>query len=241
MFLLLISPAVGSFLGVLADRLSRGEDVVQQPSACRDCGHRLGLRDLVPLGSYLWQRGNCRHCAAPIPMRLFLIEASAVLCTVWAGIVTVTPVQMGVAALYLWVLLGLAAADAQWFRLPDLLTGPLALLGLALAWEDPSRGLMDGLIGAAIAVLAFAVLRRTYKALRGREGLGLGDVKLMAGIGAGVGAMNVPLVVLVAAGSALCWVLLQAAVQGQRLQRETALPFGMFLSLATVGVWLWLA
>ncbi len=236
--LVLISPAVGSFLGVLADRLVRGEDVVAARSACRDCKRVLGWRELVPVLSYLAQRGRCAGCGAAIPVVLPLVEGGAVICAVAVVFWAQSDVQMVLGAVYLWLLLALLATDAQHFRLPDVLTGLVFLVGMALAWEDPARGLLDGVIGAALASAAFWAIRRGYFLVRRREGLGLGDVKLMAGIGAGVGAMQVPLVVLIAAVGALVWAGVRAGVTGQSLNGQVAAPFGAFLCLGAGVVWL---
>ncbi len=241
LFLVLVSPAVGSFLGVLADRLPRGQDVLRAPSACRSCQRRLTVPDLIPLLSYLGLRGRCRSCQTPIPLRLFLIEAGALFLAFWAVIVTHTPLQLGLGTLFLWLLLALAATDAQWMRLPDVLTGLLALCGLALAGGDPARGLADGLLGAAIGAGGFALLRFAYQRMRGREGLGLGDVKLMVGIGAGVGPLALPMLLLLAALGALIWAFGHAVLRGVALGAQTAVPFGSFLSMAAAGLWLWLA
>ncbi|SMX40810.1 prepilin peptidase [Maliponia aquimaris] len=230
--LLLIAPAVGSFLGVLVDRLPRGEDAVAAPSRCRTCKARLGLRDLVPLLSYPLLRGRCRQCGAALPGWLWLIEIAATGAALLAVLKGGTDWQVWTSAGLLWLLLALAASDLLWFRLPDALTAALAALclGAALAQGVFLAALGGGLIGAG----AFLALRAGYKALRGREGLGLGDVKLMAGLGALTGAAGLPLLVLIAALAALATALLaRRGVRG-----DLALPFGA--ALCGAGALLWL-
>ncbi|GGA29462.1 prepilin peptidase [Neptunicoccus cionae] len=235
--LLLISPAVGSFLGVLVDRLPRGEDVVRQPSACRGCGQKIPARDLVPLLSYLLLRGRARCCGAKIPPLLPLLEAGAFLVALLMLLLAQSDLHMLFGTLYLWLLLALLASDATVMRLPDPLTAALLLVGLALAWEDPYRSLPAALLAALGAAAVFWGIRIAYFFLRGREGLGLGDVKLIGGIAAGLGAAQTPLAVLVAALLALGFAAAQALWRQTPPSATTALPFGSFLCLGAALVW----
>ncbi len=230
--LLLLAPAVGSFLGVLALRLPAGQDVVRQASACDHCRQVLSWRDLVPLLSWLALGGKCRHCATPIPVVLPLLEAGAVFLALLAIWRMPSDVQALTGAGFLWCLLVLFVIDLTHFRLPDVLTGTVFVLGCLLAVLDPWRGLNSALIGAIAGAGSFWLIRIAYARLRGREGLGMGDVKLMAGLGAGLGAQALPLLVLLAALGALVWAGAQALRQNTSLQARTALPFGSFLCLA---------
>lgn len=238
-FLILIGPFIGSFLALLADRLPRGENVVTSPSTCRSCGTRLGLRDLLPVLAFALNRGRCRHCGAAIPAVTLYTEIAASGAAVLAVLAGGDAVQMWLTALFLWLLLVLAVTDLIWFRLPDLLTGGLFLVALALAWRE---GRLDmALIGAAVGAGSFLALRVGYRALRGREGLGLGDVKLMAGIGAFAGPADLPSLLLIAALGALSVVLLLQVISDERESRELwsrRLPFGAALCAATALLWL---
>ena len=130
-------------------------------------------------------------------------------------------------ALLFWCLIALFYSDLVAFRLPDPLTLALLLIGLALAvLQDTVR---DGLLGALVGVTAFWLIRLAYQIWRGREGLGLGDVKLMAGIGATVGWAGLPVVTLIAALMALGVALAQAAFSKNLPDARTKLPFGSFL------------
>lgn len=256
LMLIVISPAIGSFAAVLVDRLVRGEDVVLARSRCRSCQTRLTARDLIPLLSFLRQLGCCRHCGAAIPRWVLAMELAAlalalIVVALWAPYADqrATPAMMLVDGALLWVLLTLIATDLLWMRLPDLLTAGLLGLALlrALLWaQNPlapyfpvAVGPQDALIGALCGVASFAALRLGYHRWRGREGLGMGDVKLMAGLGALAGPLDVPLLVLMAALGALGTVAaLGLSTMGQhRLQASTALPFGA--ALAGAGITLW--
>lgn len=233
LLLLLVAPAAGSFIGVLVDRLPRGEDVIRQPSRCRACKARLGLRDLVPLVSWPLLRGRCRHCGAALPGWLWLTEIAATGVAVLALLRGGTAWEVWTSAGLLWLLLALAVCDLVWFRLPDALTAALAALCLGAALAQGV--LLAALGGALIGAGAFLLLRIGYRALRGREGLGLGDVKLMAGLGALTGPQALPLLVLIAALGALA----AALVARRGLRGDLALPFGA--ALAGAGAVLWLA
>lgn len=232
LFLLLAAPAVGSFLAMLVDRLPRGEDVVTAPSRCRSCQIRLSARDLVPLLSFAMARGRCRACAAPLPGWLVLMELAALGLAGLALLRGGDLWQVWTAAGMLWLLLALGVCDLLWFRLPDALTAALAALcfGAALASGQGMVALAGGLLGAG----SFLALRVGYHALRGREGLGLGDVKLMFGLGALTGPAQLPLLVLIAALGALVATL----ALHRDLRGDLALPFGAALTAAGGVLWL---
>lgn len=241
LFLIVLAPAVGSFLAVLVDRLPRGEDVLRQPSACRTCGQRLRAWDLVPVLSFVWLRGRCRHCQAALPPGLIYVEILATGAAVLAVIAGRAPGEILLSSLFLWLLLALAACDLRWMRLPDVLVAALfaTSLGWASAGALPSVGLEAALLGAVLGSGSFWALRLGYQALRGREGLGLGDVKLMAGLGAFAGPWDLALLVLLAALMALAAALMvrwRAASAGPFALM--ALPFGT--ALCGAGFLLWL-
>ena len=239
-FIIAVGPAVGSFLMLLADRLPRDEDVIRRPSHCEACGARIGWRDRIPLVSWLALRGRCRHCHAGIPQRLFLAEIAGLGAGV-LGVAAATGAAEALAgAVFLWCVLGLVIADLRAHLLPDALTAMMFLSGVALAWIEPARSIPGALGGAAAGGGAFWLLRGAYWWLRGREGLGLGDVKLMAAIGAALGVELLALNVLLASLSGLAAALAGARERGVRaaLDGGREMPFGAFLALAAAALWL---
>ncbi|WP_294228447.1 A24 family peptidase [uncultured Shimia sp.] len=236
LFLLLVSPAIGSFLAVLVDRLPRGENVVSRRSFCRSCGTQLHIGDLVPILSFAWSKGRCRRCDSRIPPWVLYLEIAAIAAAGFAIIASDTAATMLITAVFLWLLLGLAVSDLLWMRLPDLLTALLFASGLIAAMGSDGSGVEMALLGAALGAGSFLVLRIIYRALRGREGLGLGDVKLMAGLGAFTGPFDLPLLVLGGAIFGILWGAIRHR-RGDTLGQQS-IPFGTALCLAAALLWL---
>ncbi len=237
LLLLLLGPAMGSFMAALAERLPNGPGIIGTPSHCHSCQRRLRWYELLPILSYLGLRGQCASCHSPIPARLFYAEIAGLAASVAAVSLGLTALHMLLSALLLWCLLGLFLCDISCFRLPDILTGTLLIIGLALAAEDPGRDVPHALLEALSAAAVFYLIRLSYRRIRGREGLGLGDVKLVAGIAAALGIAALPLVTLLAALAALGWAALLSWHRGRPLRQTTPLPFGAYLALATAVVW----
>ena len=235
---ILLAPFMGSFLGVLVRRLPDGRPVALGRSACESCGHVLGARDLVPFASYLWLRGRCRFCAAPIAPAHFAIEAASLAIAIVAALVDgpdETRVWAGCALG--WTLLALAWIDWTHMRLPDALTLPLVPVGLAATWVLDPDAIADHAAAAALGYLAFRLIAAAYRWRRKREGLGQGDAKLLAAAGAWVGLSGLPDVML---GGAIIGLAVAGArwLRGERVGADTALPFGPCLAAATWLVWL---
>ncbi len=190
----MIAPFVGSFLGVLALRLPARLPVVFGRSECPDCGTTLGIADLVPLVSWLAARGKCRHCDAPIDRIYPAIELAALAVPLWAASET-TGWVLWASCVLGWSLLTLAVMDMRSMVLADSLTLPLVAAGLAVSWALGTETLYDAAIGAALGFLSFALIGWLYRKLRGREGLGLGDAKLLAAAGAWLTWQALPSVV----------------------------------------------
>lgn len=237
--MLLLGPIVGSFLGVLIRRLPRGRPVALARSACESCGTVLTAWDLVPLVNYGLQRGRCRHCGAAIGRFHPAIELAAIGVALWA--MTIDNGDWLIADCVLgWVLLALAVCDWRSYSLPDALTLPLILLGLAATWYLRPGELTAHALAAALAYMAFRALSWLYRRLRGRDGLGQGDAKLLAAAGAWVGLVALGDVVLVAAAIGLLLAVILALRAGRPLSGQTVLPFGPCLAFATWVVWLYM-
>ena len=222
----LAAPFAGSFLGVLVRRLPEGRPVALDRSRCESCGHALGPAELVPIVSYVWQRGRCRHCGAAIGRFHLVFELSALLVAAWAA-AAVEP-ELGwlwADCVFGWMLLALAWIDWTHLRLPDVLTLPLLLAGLgATALLDPDDA-TDHALAAAIGYAALRLVSFGYLKLRGREGLGAGDAKLLAAAGAWLGLAGLGPVLLLA-----CLGGLAVALGRGGLRATTVIPLGTCLA-----------
>ncbi len=235
--LIAVAPFVGSFLGVLVQRIEDGRPIVFGRSECDSCHHRLAPRDLVPLLSWMALRGRCRFCGARLGWFYPAIELAAVVPVVWAAFVVSGWWLLAASALG-WLLLALATIDWRIYRLPDVLTAALFVLGLdATAWLAP-WDLTDHLLGAVIGLTVFVLFGFAYRALRHRDGVGLGDAKLLGALGMWVGWQGLPEIVLAASLFALLAVLAQAFV-GRSISATTRVPLGTFLAAAGWLIWLY--
>jgi leader peptidase (prepilin peptidase) / N-methyltransferase len=233
---LLSAPFVGSFLGVVVRRLPEGRPIAWVRSCCECCGAALSAWDLVPLCSWLASGGRCRYCGHHLGWFYPAIEFSAVAVAL-AALAAGGGEKIWLDCCLGWWLLALGWIDVRRWLLPDPLTLPLIIAGLAAAVAfDPER-LTDRALGAALGYLSLRAVALLYRGLRGREGLGHGDAKLLAASGAWVGAMALPQVVLGAAVSAL-FTAACLRLAGVRLGADSALPFGPFLALTTWLIWL---
>jgi leader peptidase (prepilin peptidase)/N-methyltransferase len=235
--LLLAAPCVGSFLGLLVARLPAGDGVLWGRSRCDHCGRRLGPLELLPIFGWLFTRGRCRACGGAVPLLYLAIELAALLVAAWS--LAVLPGWLVWASCGLgWTLIALAVIDWRHLILPDELTLPLLPAGLAVAWvSEPGRLVEHAVaaLGGGLFILAVALL---YRRLRGREGIGLGDAKLMAAAGAWVSWSGLPSVLLLAAAAGLAGSLLRSRlVSGANLSEPVA--FGSYIAAAFWLVWLY--
>jgi leader peptidase (prepilin peptidase)/N-methyltransferase len=271
-FAALAGLAFGSFLNVFVTRWPEGESVVRPRSHCRNCDHALAWWENIPLISWVALRGRCRACREWIGWRYPIVEA--VLGALWAfafwrlsapaqfpeqsPVVLYAAIARIVSELvFYWLLVALAALDAENLWLPNLLTLPGIVLGLAYAMVMGALGASDGSMkygawralagqACAIAIAAgFMLLTRwLYWLFRRREGLGLGDVKLMAMLAAWLGLSDAFVALLLAAllGTLAAITLLIAPARRRGSAAKwatTPLPFGTFLSIGGIVSSLW--
>ncbi|MBS1103328.1 prepilin peptidase [Gluconobacter sp. Dm-62] len=234
----LFAPVIGSFLGVLIRRLPRKAPIVVARSCCETCGKALEPRDLVPLLSFVLQRGRCRFCGSHIDPFHPAIELAAMAVAVSALAVRGTgdPAVWWDVALG-WTLLTLAWIDAESLRLPDVLTLPLLLAGLCEGGLSPDGLTLLNRTAAALAGWGgLAGIAFLYRRIRHRAGLGGGDAKLLAAGGAWVGLEAIPNVLLGAACCGLVLAVILARGKKRNLAMTTMIPFGPCLALAIWAV-----
>lgn len=241
LFSIILSLCVGSFINVVIYRLPKMlecEDEVYQAaqfnlflpgSSCPSCAMKIAFFDNIPLLSWLLLRGRCRYCRQHIAVRYPLVE----LCLMLTGIALAWRLGIGtdwffMLALFA-VLLALTVIDMEHQLLPDCLT--LSLLWLGLLWHSVAHPyfLSAAVIGAVAGYLTLWLLYWGFRCMTGREGLGYGDFKLLAALGAWVGYEALPSVLLFASAGSLLWLLLRALRSGGWSQ---PLPFGPGLGMA---------
>lgn len=225
----------GSFLNVCIARLPRHESIVHPGSRCPRCGAAIAPRDNIPLLSFVLLRGRCRACSKSISWRYPAIElanaALWLLCWLKYG---ATLQGFGMAVLS-FLLLGLAAMDAETLRLPNTVTLPGIVLGIVYSALLCGR-LRCALTSAAWAVAAGTVLAAiagAYWVLRKRHGMGMGDAKLIAMVAAWLGPTEAILVLFLGAVAAAVYGL-GTGLARRRLDGTVPLPFGSFLSAAAL-------
>lgn len=253
-FALVFGLMIGSFLNVVIYRLPkmmeiewedqaaelRGEDppererfdLIAPRSRCPACGHRLGALENIPLLSWLVQRGRCKACGTAISARYPVVELTAGLLAAlavwrfgfgWTG--------LG-AALLCFALIVLTFIDLDTQLLPDSITLPILWLGLLFNLWGVFAPLQDAVVGAMAGYLVLWGVYWAFRLLTGKEGMGYGDFKLLAALGAWFGWTALPAIILFASvvGSAVGIGLILFA----RHQREVPIPFGPYLAAAGV-------
>lgn len=229
LYALLVGLVVGSYLNVVIHRLPRGRSTILPRSRCPVCQAPIRARDNLPVVSWLLLRGRCRRCGVPISPRYPLVEAITGLLFVACFERFGLSAAAFVAAFFCALLVALAGIDLDHLILPDRLTLPGIVLGLAaqplVPWGNLGAALAGAAAGGGLLVAAWGA----WYLLRGEHGMGLGDAKMLAMVGAFLGwkGMLVTFVAATAAGAAFGL----AAIATGRLGRRAKLPFGVFLAL----------
>lgn len=246
----LFSLLVGSFLNVVIHRLPRmmeadwqaqcaelrGEPLPDAPrynlwlprSACIKCGHQIAALENIPLVSWLWLRGRCSSCGTPISARYPVVELLTAMLSAAVAWKWGVSVQTVGALLLVWTLVALAFIDLDTTLLPDSLTLPLLWLGLLFNLGGHFANLPDAVIGA---VAGYGVLWSVYwlfKLVTGKEGMGYGDFKLLAAIGAWLGWQLLPVTLLLSSvvGAAVGIAMIVLV----KHDRRVPIPFGPYLA-----------
>jgi leader peptidase (prepilin peptidase)/N-methyltransferase len=251
--------AIGSFLNVVIHRLpkmmerewqaecaaARGEalpaapryDLVRPRSACPACGHRITALENVPLVSYLWLRGRCTACGAAIGVRYPVVEALAAALTAYCAWHFGFGLAAFAAMLFTWCMIALTFIDIDTQLLPDSITLPLVWAGLLVNLPGTFVDLRSAVIGAVAGYLVLWSVYWAFKLATGKEGMGFGDFKLLAAIGAWLGWKMLPLVIL--ASSLVGAVVGVALIVLARRGREVPIPFGPYLAGAGLIALFW--
>jgi leader peptidase (prepilin peptidase)/N-methyltransferase len=217
-------------------------DLIWPRSACPSCGAPIAAWHNIPVVSYLWLKGRCAACGAPVSKRYPIVEGLAAV----LGLVVAYefgPTWHTVAALtFTWALLALALVDFDTQLLPDSITLPLMWAGILLSLVDVGGAplftdLRSSVLGAVAGYLSLWTVYQLFKLATGKEGMGYGDFKLLAAVGAWLGWQLLPVVILVSAAVGSI-VGIGLIVLGGR-SRHAAIPFGPYLAAAAWIALLW--
>lgn len=258
----LFSLLVGSFLNVLIHRLpimlerswrqeyqdyfAEGDNPPAQTepynlflprSACPHCGHQITALENIPLLSWLFLKGRCSSCQHPISARYPLVELLCALASVSVAFYYPPGWALAGALLLTWILLALTFIDFDKLLLPDQLTLPLLWVGLLLDLSHQFVPLTDAVIGAIAGYMVLWSIYWAFKLLTGKEGMGYGDFKLLAALGAWLGWQSLPLILIIS--SCVGAILGITLVVMRRHQQSKPMPFGPYLAIAGWIALLW--
>jgi leader peptidase (prepilin peptidase) / N-methyltransferase len=243
----ILGAAIGSFLNVCVDRLPAGQSLTAPPSHCDACQRRLNFLDLFPVFSYIFLRGRCRYCGARIPIRVLLVELGCGLWTAFLFWNKGLTLDFAIIAAYSYIYITIAIIDLKHQLILNKIVYPSLIAALVIApffvqggnlisgrfhFGDIQIGILNALIGAGVGFIFLLI-----PAIISRGGMGFGDVKMAALIGLTTGFPGVLVAILggIILGGLVAIVLLVSGLK----KRKEAIPFGPFLSLATIVTLIW--
>lgn len=235
LFAFLFGLMLGSFLNVCIHRIPEGASIVRPASSCPSCGEPIRFYDNIPLISYALLRGRCRRCGAPISLRYPLVELAMGLLSLALVLRFGPSGTYALAMVYVSCLVVVSLIDLKHQIIPDVISLPGILVGIIasftpwglVSWMDAALGAAGG--GGFLLAVAWI-----FQRLTGKEGMGLGDVKLLAMIGAWMGWQALPFIILL---SSLTGILIGgAALLLTKRGLRVRIPFGPFLSLGALLV-----
>jgi leader peptidase (prepilin peptidase)/N-methyltransferase len=231
-YIFFLGLCVGSFLNVCIFRIPAGRSIVRPASACPGCSTSIRWYDNIPILSYLLLRGRCRHCRSPISARYPMVELITAFSAlaVWLnfGWSAQTPIYF----LFVAALLAITFIDIDHRIIPDEISLPGIPIGFALSFLLPQHRWYDPLLGILVGGGSLFLVAWVYQLLTGNEGMGFGDVKLLAMIGAFIGWQGVLFTIMASSfiGTVVGLVLMIRMRKGMKL----AVPFGPFLAIGAI-------
>lgn len=232
-FFFLLGALLGSFANVVIVRLPAEESVVRPRSHCRQCRKPIAWYDNIPIASWIVRRGRCRFCGAAFSIRYPFVELLTAVLFAWFFQVDGWSWNLAEHLIFVFALVCCTFIDFDHMILPDEFTLSGIVIGLAGALINPDRSFWEAAIGFLIGGGFLWFMAWLYYAMTGKDGMGGGDIKLIAWIGAVLGFKAIPYVILVSAvvgsivGLALAW--------KQREGLKTAIPYGPYLALGAVS------
>ena len=219
-----------------ADELSRFNLLVPK-SHCPKCHHKISAIGNIPVISYLFLRGKCRHCQVSISLQYPLVELSSALLSTLVVYTYGVSAESIMALILVWGLIALAMIDFKTSLLPDNLTLPLVWLGLVCNYFELFASLEDSLLGAVFGYLSLWSVYQVFKLITGKEGMGYGDFKLLALLGAWLGwQFLIPIVLISSIAGSIIGITL---IVFKKISRDATSPFGPYLVMGGLFCLLW--
>ncbi len=232
LFAFIFGLVLGSFLNVCIHRIPLKQSIVRPPSSCPNCGHRIRFYDNIPIVSYLILLGRCRYCKQRISIQYLLIELITGLLS------TALIIRFGLGYHYLALLaftsalLVITFIDLKYQIIPDVISIPGIILGFLASILVLPISWFESLIGILVGGGSFYLIAILFQKIKGREGMGGGDIKLLAMIGAWMGWGGLPFIILIASLTGL--LLGGGSLLLSRHGIQTRIPFGPFLALGAL-------
>jgi len=225
---------IGSFLNVVIYRMPMEKSIISPPSSCPNCGYRLKWYDNIPVISYLILKGRCRNCKTEISLIYPLIELLTGILFVFAFAKWGLTIDFAFYAYFIASMIAIAFIDLKHFIIPDKINFAGILVGFIFAYLRQDFTVLDALIGGLVGSLFLLAIYFLYLKVRGIEGLGMGDVKMLAFVGTFTGYFGSLFVIFVGSLLATIVGVFFLKLKGNQDITKTALPFGPFLAIASI-------
>lgn len=232
-FIFVFGMCIGSFMNVCIYRLPLAKSIADPPrSICPACGHVIRFYDNIPVLSFVWLKGRCRYCGAPISWRYPLVELLTGLAAVGVFFTFGPTLQSLIYFIFIAALLVITFIDLDHKIIPNIITLPGIPLGLLAALGLPALTFKDSVLGLIVGGGSLLIVAWTYHWITRKEGMGGGDIKLLAMVGTIVGWQGVLFTIFVSSAVGTLIGLAVILVKGKNM--KFAIPFGPFLSIGAI-------
>ena len=212
------------------DQIPEPFNLMVPRSACPSCNTMITAWQNIPVFSWLILRGKCGNCKHPISAEYPIVELLTAILSLAVAFKFGASIQLVFALLFTWALISLALIDFHTTLLPDSITLPLLWVGLLISLVPVFVAAPDAIVGAAAGYMILWIVFQTFKLITGKEGMGFGDFKLLAALGAWLGWAKLPLIILLSSlTGAIIGIMMMVVFKHQRSQ---PIPFGPYLAIA---------
>jgi leader peptidase (prepilin peptidase)/N-methyltransferase len=232
-FVFIFGLCIGSFLNVCIFRLPESKSIIHPRSSCPSCGHLIGFYDNIPVLSFLWLKGRCRYCRVPISLRYPIVEILGGIFA-WGSFINYgLTFEAFVYYAFIAALLVITFIDIDHRIIPDIITLPGIPIAFAASFALPAVRYIDSLAGIVLGGGSLLLVAWVYNLITKKEGMGGGDIKLLAMIGAIIGWKGVLFTIFVASAvGTLTGIMVMLKT---RKNMKLAIPFGPFLAIGAIA------